>query len=714
MSNYIVLVKQVPDISQITDNAFNPETGTLIRSKLANVINDLDAQALAFAHQMRKLKNDDNGKIIAVSMGPPMADEVLKYSLSRCADLAVLLTDRLLGGADTVATANPLAFTIRKIVKEILNNSEDYYIITGMQSVDGDTAQVPAQIAQELKISCIANATNVAYANDRFEFTSIITGGSQTVAAKKMPVVITVAKYEYPLFAQFALTRKANETKIITWGAADIAATQIGSKGSKTQVTRVFPPEKTTRLCKQISNVKELAKVIEEQFNNEKELKQTNNQSAPHYLLPERRETLFDRSFDALTADIDAFKIVENALQTHGITNLQSITEELTETLVAELASSLNKKQVEEMLAALKIRTPKYSGDVWVAAECDEGSVIPSTFELIGKARELADSLEVKVGVIIAGNEVEKHSSELIAAGADKIYTLEHELLADFDPIAYEKVFSATIKKHRPQIVLYAATPQGRALAPMVSYNLGCGLTADCTSLDIKDRSKKGEIAVLLQTRPALGGNVMATICTVNSDFQMATARPGVMKRIPADSNRIGEVIQCPAKISENDISLEIIKKEKSQGKINFDVPVIVAGGKGLRSQPSFEKLLNSLSETLKEKLGVPIEKGASRTAVEQGFTERVRQVGQTGTAVAPKLYIAMGISGAIQHMIGVANVETIVAINNDPSAAIFKQCDYYMVGNVEEIIPQLIEILQTQPKTKAKRSKSQTKTEKH
>lgn len=194
----------------------------------------------------------------------------------------------------------------------------------------------------------------------------------------------------------------------------------------------------------------------------------------------------------------------------------------------------------------------------------------------------------------------------------------------------------------------------------------------------------------------------------------MATARPGVMKRIPADSNRIGEVIQCPAKISENDISLEIIKKEKSQGKINFDVPVIVAGGKGLRSQPSFEKLLNSLSETLKEKLGVPIEKGASRTAVEQGFTGRVRQVGQTGTAVAPKLYIAMGISGAIQHMIGVANVETIVAINNDPSAAIFKQCDYYMVGNVEEIIPQLIEILQTQPKTKAKRSKSQTKTEKH
>ncbi len=693
MSNYIVLVKQVPDISQITDNAFNPETGTLIRSKLANVINDLDAQALAFAHQMRKLKNDEQGKIIAVSMGPPMADEVLKYSLSRCADLAVLLTDRLLGGADTVATANPLAFTIRKIVKELLNDSDDYYIITGMQSVDGDTAQVPAQIAQELNISCIAYATDVAYKNNRFEFTTIITGGSQTVVAKKMPVVVTVAKYEYPLFAQFALTRKANDTKILTWGAADINATQIGVKGSKTQVTRVFPPDKTSRLCQEV-DVNELAAIIVNHFKEEHHKAEGNSEKASHYLLPERRENVFDRSYDALVADIDAFNLLQETLQKHGITDVKNIDEKLTEKLVAELEKSLNKKQVEEMLAGLKTRTPKYTGDVWVAAECDEGSVIPSTFELIGKARDLADSLEVKVGVIIAGGKVAQHAKELIASGADIIYTLENPLLEEFDPIAYEKVFSETIKKYAPQIVLYAATPQGRALAPMVSYNLGCGLTADCTSLDIRDRSKRGEIAVLLQTRPALGGNVMATICTANSTIQMATARPGVMKRIPADDSRTGEIIACTANITKTDISLEIIKKEKSHGKINFDVPVIVSGGKGLRSQPGFEKLLNSLSAELKSKLNVEVEKGASRTAVEQGFTERVRQVGQTGTAVAPKLYIAMGISGAIQHMIGVANVETIVAINSDPSAPIFKQCDYFVVGNVEDIVPQLIEVI--------------------
>ena len=143
MSDYIVLVKQVPDVSQITDNAFNPETGTLIRTRLASVINELDTQALAFANYMKEISGDRDSKIIALTMGPPMAKEVLRYSLSRCADKVVLLTDRALGGADTVATANPLAFAVRKIVKEVLKNDNDYYVVSGMQSVDGDTAQVP-------------------------------------------------------------------------------------------------------------------------------------------------------------------------------------------------------------------------------------------------------------------------------------------------------------------------------------------------------------------------------------------------------------------------------------------------------------------------------------------------------------------------------------------------------------------------------------------
>ncbi len=254
MSDYIVLVKQVPDVSQITDNAFDPETGTLVRSRLASVINELDAQALAFARYMKTISGDAKARLVALTMGPPMADEVLRYSLARAADQVVLLTDRALGGADTVATANPLAYAIRRITAELLKCGDDYLVISGMQSVDGDTAQVPAQIAEELKLPCIAYVTGAEYKNDRFEFTRIISGGSQTVAAKKLPAVVTVAKYEYPLFATFAGTRWATKAPVIKWGADDIKAPLIGAKGSKTAVIRVFPPGKSTRKCKQVSD----------------------------------------------------------------------------------------------------------------------------------------------------------------------------------------------------------------------------------------------------------------------------------------------------------------------------------------------------------------------------------------------------------------------------------------------------------------------------
>jgi electron transfer flavoprotein alpha subunit len=259
MSDYIVLVKQVPDVSQITDNAFDPETGTLVRSRLASVINELDAQALAFARYMKMISGDANARLVALTMGPPMADEVLRYSLARAADQVVLLTDRALGGADTVATANPLAYAIRRITSELLQCGDDYLVISGMQSVDGDTAQVPAQIAEELKLSCIAYVTGAEYKNGRFEFTRIISGGSQTVTPKKLPAVVTVAKYEYPLFATFAGTRWATKAPVVKWGADDVKAPLIGAKGSKTAVIRVFPPGKSTRKSRQIGDVGELA-----------------------------------------------------------------------------------------------------------------------------------------------------------------------------------------------------------------------------------------------------------------------------------------------------------------------------------------------------------------------------------------------------------------------------------------------------------------------
>ena len=695
MSNYIVLVKQVPDITQITDNAFDPETGTLIRTRLANVINELDAQALAFANRMKQDSDDKDGKIIALTMGPPMAEEVLRYSLSRCADMAVLLTDRMLGGADTVATANPLAYAVRKIVKEILNGDNDYYLVSGMQSVDGDTAQVPPQIAEELGLGCIAYATAAEFRNGRFEFTRIISGGSQVVAAGKLPVVITVAKYDYPLFATFAATRRANRMQIINWNSADIKAAHIGVKGSKTSVIRVFPPGKSARKCERISNPESLAKLIIENF--KKQSSQTRNGDDARtngYILPNRRADKFDRSFESTKKENDDFAFLADKLRKSGVSEISRMDENVRKTILAEAGKRFHKKALEDMLNGLRATEPSFDGEVWVVAEHNDGAIHPATFELIGKSRQLADSLETKVGVCLAGLNVKPMAKELIAAGADNIYIIEDKLLGEFDPGAYRKVIADCIGAHWPQIVLFAATPRGRTLAPMVSYRLGCGLTADCTALDIRDRSRKGQIAILLQTRPALGGNVMATICTKNSRSQMATARPGVMKKLPPDDSRTGKVISHKVQLCDDDVSLQILKTELGSGEVNFGAEVIVSGGKGMQNRNNYERLVGSLCTAIGNRLGTQVERGASRAAVEQGFIERIHQVGQTGTAVGPKLYLALGISGAIQHMIGIANADTIVAVNSDPNAPIFKQCDYYIIGTVEETVPQLVAAL--------------------
>ncbi|MHC4551732.1 MAG: FAD-binding protein [Planctomycetota bacterium] len=688
--HYIVLVKQVPDVSQITDNAFDPKTGNLIRTRLASVINELDAQGLAFARRMKTLSGDTDGKVVALTMGPPMAAEVLRYSLSRFADTAVLLTDRALGGADTWATANPLAHAVRKIQDELFDGSDDYVIVSGMQSVDGDTAQVPAQMAEELNIPCVPYATDVEFKDGQLQYTRIITGGCQIVEPLRKPAVITVAKYEHTLYASFSQTRKANQMELIQWGADDVQATAVGVKGSKTRVIRVFPPEKTTRKCQHVESVAELAKIILEDQGKKDQADTSENGQDIGYVLPQKREDAFDRHYEGTVKEVDDYKNLAAKLKELNITDPSAVDEAAMEKIMADDAVSFHKKALEDMLEGLKLSTPEYQGDVWVMAEHAEDEVNAATFELLGKARELADSLEVHVGVLLAGHNIRPMTDGLIAGGADKVYVIDNPVLKDFDPHTYRKAVSDVFEKYQPQIVLYGATPQGRVLAPMVSYRVGCGLTADCTGLDVRDSSRKGQIAVLMQTRPALGGNVMATICTKESSCQMATARPGVMKRMEPDTKRTGQIIDHSVELSADDLSLKILRTEKAHGQVNFDADAIVSGGRGLQSREGYHQMVSVLCDALSDKLGISVEQGASRTAVEQGYIERVHQVGQTGTAVGPDLYIAVGISGAIQHMIGVANSKTIIAINLDHHAPIFKQCDYYLIGNAEQIVPEL------------------------
>ena len=700
MSNYIVLVKQVPDVARITDNAFDPETGNLIRSRLANVINELDAQALAFAWRMKQLSQDSEARIICLSMGPPMAVEVLRYALSRGADQGILLTDRALGGADTPATANPLAHAVKKIRDELLGQNDDYYLVCGMQSVDGDTAQVPPQIAEELGIACLPYATEVEFTREgRFRFRHIISGGAQEVELLRTPAVITVAKYEYPLYPSFAATRRVAHSEITQWGADDVKPTAMGGSGSKTRVVRVFPPPATSRLCRRLNSVGELARVLRDSLGGEGGAAAVDGEEEP-YLLPARRNSWFDRRFEGTEKERTEFAALARALEELGVQGPERLDspekrQEIAQLLAEKDDLALSAKAVADMLDGLACSRTAYSGEVWVMAEHEEGGLNAATFELTGKARELADSLEVPLGVVLAGHRVAELAPALIAAGADKVYLLEDELLAEFDPLCHRKAVAALFEAHTPQILLFGATPQGRVLAPLVAYRVGCGLTADCTELTIRDTSRKGQLAVMMQTRPALGGNVMATISSRNSSCQMATARPGVMRRLTPNPARRGEVVEFEVELGPDDLSLKVVENLGSGGrKVDFACDIIVGGGKGLSSRDSFVRLMDQLQQALADTLKVKVGKGASRAAVEQGFIERAFQVGQTGTAVGPRVYLAVGISGAIQHMIGVAGSGTIIAINADPHAPIFKQCDYFLVGRAEQVIPELVHLL--------------------
>ncbi|MDR4497868.1 MAG: FAD-binding protein [Candidatus Scalindua sp.] len=688
MTNYIVTVKQVPDITQITGNAFNPETGTLKRGVLPSVINKLDADALAFANKLRTLSP---GKIICLTMGPPMSEEVLVYSLSRCADSAVLLTDRALGGADTPATANPLAYAIKKIAKNMFNGSDDYIVISGMQSVDGDTAQVPAQIAEELQIPCIAYATEVKIAEGKFQIEKIVAGGNQWVSPKRLPCVVTVANYEYPLFASFQRSRLAKKFAITNWALEDISPTLYGYDGSKTRVTRVFPPPKSSRKNREVNNIDEFIADLLSDFKKGSAGAALQAEEADYIVPTEREGGTFQRIFESTDKECEAFKQVAQALSALNITSVEQLDESLVDTIQEHLQKKLTKKAIQEMFEGYKVTEPSYSGDVWVVAEHDAEKTNDVTFELLGKASHLAKLLGLRVGVVLAGYKCGHMANDLIAAGADDVYLIEDALLEDFRPVPYRKVVADVLKKYDPQIVLFGATPQGRVLAPMVAYRLGCGLTADCTALDIRDNTKRGAVGILMQTRPALGGNIMATIITKDSRIQMATARPGVMKRIQTDNSRKGNIIEHSIKVEDSDIEYDIVSTELGSESTNLTTAdVIVSGGKGLRNRDNFDKLVRNLASVMRKKLNCQVEHGASRAAVEQGFVGRTHQVGQTGTSVSPKLYIALGISGAIQHLIGIENAGIIVAVNSDPQAPIFKHSDYYIVGNAEEIVPKI------------------------
>ncbi len=317
---------------------------------------------------------------------------------------------------------------------------------------------------------------------------------------------------------------------------------------------------------------------------------------------------------------------------------------------------------------------------VWVFAEQREGRLNKVSLELLGKAQELGSTLKQGVSALLLGEGVSHLAETLVAYGAETVHLVEHQGLKDYRTNAYTEAIGELVGNYRPNILLMGATHVGRDLAPRVSRRAGVGLTADCTELSIDP-----EEGILLQTRPAFGGNVMATIANRYSRPQMATVRPGVMEAVPKPGAE-GKVIKHDTSLDENSVGtrvLEQVREKKKRANLS-ESKVIVAGGRGVGDAGGF-KILEELAAALGGELA------GTRVAVEEGWIPPDRQVGQTGQSVRPELYIACGISGAIQHRAGMMNSRYIIAVNKDPRAPIFQVADWGIVGDLREVVPEMI-----------------------
>ena len=343
--------------------------------------------------------------------------------------------------------------------------------------------------------------------------------------------------------------------------------------------------------------------------------------------------------------------------------------------------------------------------NVWVFAEQRQGKLMNVALELVGEGRKLSREIseETKVCAVLVGDKVEHLAEELYAYGADSVYLLENDLLGQYTTDGYAKVLTDAINEYKPEIVLFGATHIGRDLAPRVAARLNTGLTADCTRLDInvanymdyleanttaslKGLDREDPSKGLKQTRPAFGGNLMATIITPNTRPQMATVRPGVMSKLEPVTGATGELVKVDVALCAEDINVEVLEVVKAAKEIVSltDAKIICSGGRGLGGPEGFE-----LIKALADKVGGVV--GSSRAAVDAGWIDHSHQVGQTGTTVKPEIYFACGISGAIQHLAGMQTSKIIVAINKDPECPMMKLADYAIEGDLKKVIPEII-----------------------
>jgi electron transfer flavoprotein alpha subunit len=636
----ISLMKQVPLPSEMRMG----EDGLMDRTKAKSIIN-IDCQYGLEAGLQLKGENPD-AKLIVCSMGPPSFEDSLKKALAMGYDEAYLLSDRRLGGSDTYATGLALA-TLLKHLGFGKGLNEDFIIVAGRQTSDGDTAHVPSQVAENLKIPQGTFIETADIVDGRVHAKRIIEGGYQMM---DLPIPCTMSFTPTgidPRRAKLSGAIKARNTDITMLNIDDVNLSDEyiglgtpGENGSPTIVSKVVT----------IKSERAPAKIV----------------SGHH-------------EGEVVEKFLEDFKAGKNVLE-------------------EETKKAKKAKKVDDNLRQIDFR--KGARGILTWAEVAGDKISRPSLELLTPAMELAKQLDedTKVTTVIIGNNVGEMAKEILAHGADEVIVVDDPKFEEYRILPFSEIFAQIIKERKPEIALFAATTAGRELAPRIGVKTDSGVTADCTELVIgehvhRDKATKEKVVfkqLLESRRPTYGESKLATIVGFVCP-QISTARAGTFEVPPRNENHEGLLSTFKPKLDKSEFATQIIETVRGGGGLQnlFDADIIISGGRGTTGDDM--KLVKDLAEALKEQ-GVNAEWAASRVMVDEGVSEYARQIGQTGKTVRPKVYVAVGISGAVQHIAGIKESDTIVAINHNAKETIFANADFGIVGEYEDIMPELIE----------------------
>lgn len=630
-------MKQVPLPTEMRMGA----DGLMDRTTAKSRINVDCAFGLEEGLQIKNRVKD--AELLVVSMGPPSFEQSLRKALAMGYDRAILLSDRKLGGSDTYSTGLSIATLLKKLGFSA-ESKDPFIVFAGRQTSDGDTAHVPSQVAENLKIPQATFIEKVDWKGDSLVVRRIIEGGHQTLKLP-IPCLISIAPTAIPpRRPTLKGAIKAKDAKIEVWSLDQIGLgpEHVGLTGSPTVVAKVVNIERDRPPIRMIPG--------------------TSPEMLASNLTAETGKTSSEEPF-------------------------------------RKKDSAEAKKDSSPAGGAPKPEFPRIDfrqGARGILAWIEMHGKTParSSLEILNPARKLAEQLSTKVTALMIGDDVGSAAQEIIAHGADEVIVVNDKRLAEYAILPFTSVFAQIIENERPEIALFGATTSGRELAPRIASRVKAGVTADCTSLEIGEfihRAKKSIMYPCLESiRPTYGESKLATIVGFWCP-QMATARPGTFEKLPADPSRRGKISEVAPKLTESDFETTILEtvRVETGGQNLFAADIIVSGGRPCGELDEF-KLVQELVAALQEK-GINADWGASRRAVDGNFAPYVRQIGQTGKTVRPKIYIAVAISGAIQHIAGIKESGKIIAINKDPQANIFRHADYGIARDYLEFLPELI-----------------------